>query len=206
MKPWERFFQEKMTRMLSEKKSLIDIGGGLRISREKGNRYEPRNQWIAEMIQEKSVVYNILDPVPDYAPDIVGDIHALPFTDNSQEAICCIAVLEHVTDPFKAAQELYRVLTPGGMCFVYVPFLYYFHAEKGYYGDYWRYTHEGLALLFKRFSTVELQPVRGAVGTLVRLTPLGRSRIIEQFFYYVDVLLGKLKSNQVSGYQVFLVK
>lgn len=206
MKPWDAFLKERMTRMLREKKSLIDIGGGLRISKEKGNRFDPRNIWIADAIRENKVDYKILDPVPDYAPDIVGDIHKLPFKDNSEEAICCIAVLEHVEDPFKASEEMFRVLSPGGMCMIYVPFLYYFHAEKGYYGDYWRFTKDGLALMFKKFSKVEIQPVRGAIGTLVRLTPLGRSRFLEHLAYYADIITGKLSSKQVSGYFVFLIK
>ncbi len=206
MKPWDTFFKERMMRILKEKKSLIDIGGGLRISREKGNRFEPRNAWIIETIQANKIEYKILDPVPDYAPDIVGDIHNLPFLDASQEAIACIAVLEHVTDPFKARDEMFRVLQSGGMCIIYVPFLYYFHAEKGYYGDYWRFTKEGLALMFKNFSSVEIQAVRGAIGTLIRLTPLGRYRWVEQFAYYLDLLFHKISSNQVSGYSVFLIK
>jgi ubiquinone/menaquinone biosynthesis C-methylase UbiE len=206
MKPWEKFFRERMERILREKKSLIDIGGGLRVSKEKGNRFERRNAWIADTIRENSVAYKILDPVSDYKPDIVGDIHNLPFKDNSQEALSCIAVLEHVLDPFKASEEMFRVLKPGGMCMVYVPFLYYFHAEKGYYGDYWRFTKEGLALMFKKFSSVEIQPVRGAIGTLVRLTPLGRFRALEHLAYLADIVFRKLYSNQVSGYFVFLIK
>lgn len=206
MKPWERFFKERVELVLREKKSLIDIGGGLRISKEKGNRFEPRNAWIADEIKRRAVEYKILDPVPDYDPDIVGDIHNLPFKNNSQEAIACIAVLEHVANPFKASDELHRALIPGGMCMVYVPFLYYFHAEKGYYGDYWRFTKEGLALMFKKFSSVEIEPVRGAVGTLVRLTPLGRFRFLEHLAYLADILFKKLQSNQVSGYFVFLIK
>ncbi|HCB35632.1 MAG TPA: hypothetical protein DEP25_03260, partial [Candidatus Taylorbacteria bacterium] len=181
-------------------------GGGLRISKEKGNRFEPRNMWIADEIKTRGIDYKILDPVPDYGPDIVGDIHDLPFKDNSQEAVCCIAVLEHVIDPFIASKELHRVLALRGMCMVYVPFLYYFHAEKGYYGDYWRFTKEGLALMFKKFSLVEIQPVRGAIGTLVRLTPLGRFRLLEHLAYLADILFKKLHSNQVSGYFVFLIK
>lgn len=206
MTPWDTFFKERMTRLLSEKKSLIDIGGGLRISPEKGNRYDKRNAWLTELIQENGVDYKVLDPVADYRPDIIGDIHHLPFTDDSEEAIACIAVLEHVTDPFLASKEMRRVLKPGGMCIVYVPFLYYFHAEKGYYGDYWRFTKEGLALMFKEFSSVEIQPIRGAIGTLVRLTPLGRYQWLETLAYYADIAFGKLSSNQVSGYVVFLIK
>ncbi len=88
----------------------------------------------------------------DYNPDIIGDIHNLPFADNSIEAIVCLAVLEHVENPFKACAEIHRVLKPGGFCLITLPFLYYYHAEKGYYKDYWRFTKDAVELLFQDFS------------------------------------------------------
>ena len=204
MKPWDSFFKEKVTKILSEKKRIIDIGGGLRISKKKGNRFDPQRVWMLPLIEK--VKYLIMDPVPDFEPDVVGDIHAMPFADNSEEAIVCLAVLEHIENPFKASAEMYRVLKPGGYCFIYVPFLYYYHAEKTYYKDYWRYTKDTFPVLFKDFSKMEVVSVRGAVGTLVRLSPLGRFKIIEGLAYFIDKITGKLKSNQVSGYYIFLTK
>ncbi|MFA6006395.1 MAG: class I SAM-dependent methyltransferase [Candidatus Paceibacterota bacterium] len=201
---WEQFFDEKITKIFNEKKVVIDIGGGLRIIKEKNNRYDPSRAWIEPLL--KNVEYKILDPVPDYNPDIVGDIHALPFMDNSTDAIICIAVLEHVENPLLAAQEMLRVLKPGGYLFVYVPFLYYYHAEIGYYKDFWRFTHDSVQYLFKDFSTVEVAPVRGAIETLIRLTPLGRSNFFLRSAGFFDRILGYAKTKQVSGYNIFVVK
>lgn len=202
--PWDTFFESKITLIFTEKKSVLDIGGGLRISKEKNNRFDKRRGWIVPYLNK--VDYKIMDPVPDYHPDVVGDIHAMPFGDNSQEAIICMAVLEHVENPFTAMKEIYRVLKPGGYCFIYVPFLYYYHPEIGYYADYWRFTKDALHLLSKDFSTVEIQPVRGAIGTLIRLSPLGRYRWCENLATALDRLTGKINSKQVSGYNVFLIK
>jgi ubiquinone/menaquinone biosynthesis C-methylase UbiE len=204
MNQWNTFFKEKMIKILSEKKRVVDIGGGLRISKKKGNRYNPEREWMLPLIDK--VEYLIMDPVPDYEPDIVGDIHAMPFPNNSEEAIVCSAVLEHVENPFKASSEMYRVLKPGGYCFIYVPFLYYYHAEKTYYKDYWRFTKDSFGVLFKDFSSMEIAPVRGAIGTLVRLSPFGRYKSFEKIAYFLDKITGKLKTNQVSGYYIFLVK
>src|SRR3989338_6562967 len=135
MSPWDQFFREKIEKIFTDKGSVIDIGGGLRLNAKKGNRQDPSRSWIAPLAAK--VKYTVTDAVPDYSPDIVVDIHNLPFSDNSQDAIICIAVLEHVENPIKACGEIYRVLKPGGYCFIYVPFLYYYHAEKGYYKDYW---------------------------------------------------------------------
>jgi len=201
---WHIFFDEKIKKIFEEKKSVLDIGGGLRLVKNKNNRYDPSREWLRSYLEK--VDYRILDPMDTYNPDIVGDIHNLPFTDNSQEAILCLAVLEHVENPFKAFEEMYRVLKPGGYLFLYVPFLYYYHADKGYYGDYWRFTEDSLRYLSKPFSHIEIQSVRGAFGTLVRLLPIGRFKFFEYLAYIADKVSGKINSKQVSGYNVFLVK
>jgi len=200
----DNFFEEKIKKIFSEKKSVIDIGGGLRISPDKGNRYRPENEWIRRLAEK--VEYKILDPVPDYCPDIIGDIHDLPFSDDSQEAIICMAVLEHVENPFRAAAEIRRVLKPGGYALIYIPFLFYYHAESGYYKDYWRFTKDGVDLLFKDFSRAEKQSVRGAFETWIKLSPLGRLPLLLEFAALIDRLTGKNQTAQASGYNVFLVK
>lgn len=201
---WDLFFREKILKIFTENKKIIDIGGGLRLLKNRGNRYEPKNSWLIPYLDK--VDYKIMDPVPDYNPDIIGDIHHMPFADNSQEAVLCFAILEHVEDPFLACREIYRVLKTGGQCLIYVPFLYYFHAEKGYYSDYWRFTKDAFPLLFKNFSSLEIQGVRGALSTWLHLSPLGHYKIINNLADFLDKIFKKDKSNQVSGYFVFLVK
>jgi SAM-dependent methyltransferase len=205
-RPWQTFFREKIERMLAEKRALLDIGGGLRIDPARNNRVAPGNAWIMPMIRERGVAYKVLDYVDTYHPDIVGDVQDLPLPDDSEEAIVCNAILEHVENPIKAAAELHRVLKPGGLCFMYVPFLYYYHAEKGYYGDYWRFTDDGIRSICKSFASIELAPVRGPVEVLVRLSPLGRSRLMCDIGFLFDKAFGKLSSKQVGGYYVFLRK
>ncbi|MCH7883413.1 methyltransferase domain-containing protein [Patescibacteria group bacterium] len=200
----DKFFREKIKKIFSDKKSIIDIGGGLRISKKRGNRYDSSHEWILPFLEK--VEYKILDPVPDYNPDIVGDIHNLPFADDSQDAILCISVLEHIENPIRACQKIHRVLKPNGYGFIYAPFLYYYHAEKGYYGDYWRFTRDFLAFLFKDFSYMEVQSIRGAVETWFRISSLGKVRILVYFARALDKMFKKTRGKQVSGYYVFLTK
>lgn len=202
--PWDRFFEEKMKIMLSQPITVIDIGGGLRISKQKNNRYDPSREWLRPLIER--VDYKVLDPVPDYNPDIVGDIHALPLDDNSIDAIICMAVLEHVKNPFLAMQEMYRVLKPGGQLYLYVPFLYYYHPMKPYYDDYWRFTKDGLDELGKTFTTHEIQSVRGALETWVYLSPLGRIKFCNWIANWLDRKSGKIRSNQTSGFNMYAIK
>ncbi len=204
MTAWETFFQEQLITLFTHSSSLIDIGAGLRVYKEKGNRADPARQWMRSYLDK--IEYKVLDPIPDYHPDIVGDIHALPFGDNTQDAIVCLAVLEHVEDPFRACREIYRTLKAGGYCFVYVPFLYYYHAEKGYYKDYWRFTKDSFPLLFKDFTRMEICPVRGAVETWLHLSPLGKYPLIKIMSRLLDVVFSKQLSNQVSGYYIALQK
>ncbi|KKQ57721.1 MAG: Methyltransferase type 11 [Parcubacteria group bacterium GW2011_GWA2_38_13] len=201
---WDKFFEDKIKIIFTEKKNIIDIGGGLRALKGRGNRQSRDREWITPLI--KKVNYKILDPVKDYNPDIVGDIHNLPFSDNSCDAIICIAVLEHVENPWKACQEMHRVLKQGGYCFVYVPFLYYYHSHEGYYKDYWRFTKDSLGILFKNFTSMEVENVRGAIATWLRISPLGKYKIIEFFGNFFDKIFGKTKSNQTSGYYIFFKK
>ncbi|WP_010228001.1 class I SAM-dependent methyltransferase [Gillisia marina] len=53
--------------------------------------------------------------------DVKADICNLPFEDNSFDFILCNHVLEHIPDDTKAMQELYRVLSPGGIAILQIP-------------------------------------------------------------------------------------
>ena len=63
--------------------------------------------------------------------------------------IFCLSVLEHCRQPFAMAENLTRLLLPGGSVCLSVPFAWKFH---GYPSDYWRFTHEGVKLLFPRLE------------------------------------------------------
>src|SRR6185437_1199275 len=196
--PWDTFFKDKIQKIFSEKHLIIDIGGGLRIDSLRNNRKEDKHNWILPFVS--NVDYKILDKVPDFNPDIVGDIHSLPLADNSVDAVICIAVLEHVEDPKKAMEEIHRVLKPGGYAFIYAPFLFYYHPEKGYYGDFYRFTNEGMLYLARQFSSSELCAVRGPIATAMNLLPFFSKRT--RMFDYLDRWL-RPHSKQVSGYNMF---
>jgi SAM-dependent methyltransferase len=80
-------------------------------------------------------------------------LHALPFAAGSFDAALCTEVLEHVPDDRALLAELARVLKPGGVLVVTVPFMFRYHPDPE---DYRRYTPVGLrAELVRAGFTVE---------------------------------------------------
>lgn len=84
--------------------------------------------------------------IVDYpTTDVLGIGERLPFKSDVFDAVFSLSVLEHVKNPFECAQEIVRVLKPGGILYVVVPFLQPFH---GYPDHYYNMTSSGLKNLF----------------------------------------------------------
>lgn len=189
MNPWDKFFKEKLEE-LAKSNIVYDIGGGA----------QPQNK-------DRFKKYIIVDMNPEYKPDIVADIQNLPFQDNSLEAILCLSVLEHVSNPFRAVEELYRVLKSGGKILLSLPFIWPYHASKSY-KDYWRFSEDGLRVLFNRFSHIEIVKAGGYFSALVNFIPSFTriDRIFRPLAAFLDYLLLKTKRTTTPAYFVFLVK
>lgn len=99
-------------------------------------------------IREDAITLDIT-PVPGV--DIVGDAHGLPFNSDTFDYVWCNAVLEHVPYPMLVAAEIDRILKPKGWAFVQVPFLENVH---GWPDDYYRFTLQGLRILFRDMQEV----------------------------------------------------
>jgi SAM-dependent methyltransferase len=67
------------------------------------------------------------------------------------DVVICEQVLEHVIDPWVAAENLRGLCVPGGHVVVSTPFLVRIHALPAYgMPDYWRFTPDGLRVLLER--------------------------------------------------------
>jgi SAM-dependent methyltransferase len=80
------------------------------------------------------------------------DVEDLKFPAASFHAAVCWSVLEHVPHPQKAISELHRVLEPGGLIWIQVPFLFPYHESPN---DYWRVSPEGLRLWMAGFDEIK---------------------------------------------------
>lgn len=103
--------------------------------------------------------------------DIFYDGLNIPFEDNSFDSIICFEVLEHVFEPEKIIQEMYRVLKPGGKLILTTPFIWNEH-EIPY--DYGRYTYFGLKHLFtkNRFTVVNQKRIVSGITLFIVLMSL----------------------------------
>ena len=97
---------------------------------------------------------------------IIGDAQSLGIADASFEVVLCTEVLEHLPEPQRAIDEIFRVLVPGGQLLLTTRFLFPIHDAPH---DYFRFTKYGLRHLLRRFDIVELQEETDAVGTLAVL-------------------------------------
>jgi SAM-dependent methyltransferase len=200
----EEYLRRKVA-LLAGTGSILDIGGGLRVLKGKGNRFDAnRAAWALPLLQ--GVEYRIADRVATYSPDVVADLRNMPFDDGTLPSIVCLSVLEHVEDPFRAVSEMHRVLKIGGLCLAHLPFIFPYHAEPGYYGDFWRFTHEGCAVLFKAFSKVEVTHVHELLETIAYLSPLKRIPGFLRLSRHVDGLLGRPQRGRTAGFLVFASK
>lgn len=57
-----------------------------------------------------------------FSPDFVADLRQTPVVDNSVDWIFCSHVLDHIAELDECVDEILRVLKPGGLAWIQVPF------------------------------------------------------------------------------------
>lgn len=116
------------------KGSLIDIGCGRMPYRKE---LEPLvDSYIGVDHPQVSKRY-----ISDHKPEVLADAKKLPFRSDTFDIALLIQVLEHVDSPDKVIKEAARVLKPGGILIISLPFFYPLH-DMPY--DFGRYTTTAL--------------------------------------------------------------
>jgi len=83
---------------------------------------------------------------------LICDAHDIPFEDGVFDAVVVQAVLEHVVDPYRCSEEIYRVLKEGGIVYAETPFMQQVHGGRY---DFTRFTYLGHRRLFRRFEEID---------------------------------------------------
>lgn len=89
---------------------------------------------------------------------VILDAHSIPYPDGYFDCVIAFALLEHVMDPWRCAQEMTRVVSPGGFIYSSIPFLQPVH--MGAY-DFTRFTYLGHRRLFNCFDEIIGGPEMG---------------------------------------------
>ena len=193
----QKDFRNRIIEDIKINDDILDIGRGMRDKFAK--------------IKAKKILTLDVNDFGDY-PNIVYDICSeLDETLIKKfDKIICIAVLEHVYDPFQAVRNIRMMLKDNGVLYGYVPYLFYYHAPTDLkFQDYFRFSKDALSYLFKDFKNLEIFPIRGRISTPLNILFQPRwKRHIEKTG--INILLDKFTSNtknieQCSGFN-FIVK
>jgi SAM-dependent methyltransferase len=168
-----QIFRDALTEALAGANDVLDIGTEYRFRKE----LRPLKEWFKGKNYKAAGFHPRMDLGEDNC-DLDLDICAIDLPDASFDCVICLEVLEHVANPFAAANELLRILRPGGALFLTVPFLhgYHGHPESGSaahdsFPDYWRFTHQGLEMLFANLRELKIVPLTGPIEFRLRFTP-----------------------------------
>jgi SAM-dependent methyltransferase len=146
------------------KGTILDVGCGIMPYRE---LIVERNKAVTSYIGldfENSIE-------PEYAlgkPDLFWTGDVIPMQNDSVDTIIATELFEHCPDPEKVMKEMLRVLTPGGIIFFTVPFLFYLHIVPH---DEYRYTPYSLTrhLTNSGFTNVDLSALGGMDASLAQM-------------------------------------
>jgi len=155
-----------------------------------------------ELINCKTLHTLDMNDFGDY-PNIIFDLctDLDPELEEKYDKIICMAILEHVYNPFKAVENLKKILKSNGKIYGYVPYLYHYHAHKNLkFQDYFRFSKDALVYLFKDFNNLELFPYRGRYSHAFNIMFPGRwKNFIEKTS--INMLLDKFASDEKNSKQ-----
>jgi SAM-dependent methyltransferase len=132
---------------LSKTPTVLIIGGGA------------LGAGVETFLQDASVQIVATDVYASANTHLVTDAHHLPFDDGVFDGVWITAVLEHVIEPQKVVDEIWRVLKPSGLVYAETPFMQQVH-ERAY--DFTRFTANGHRWLFRRFEQIDAGVNRGS--------------------------------------------
>jgi len=178
----------------SSAERILDVGDGMRGF---------QSQLTADV---ESLDLNDIDAADENLtpPDILGDV-CQPFPDwmhGRYDVVIALAILEHVYDPPAAVANFRKALKPGGRLFLYVPWMWRYHAPKNLvFQDYQRLSRDGMAYLLRDFDDVTLYPLRGKYSAILNMLKFWKRRVEKPINRLVDARTSDWRNTtQASGF------
>jgi SAM-dependent methyltransferase len=108
-----------------------------------------------------------VDILPGPGVDLVADAHDLSMVENnSVDCVVCVSVLMYCHDPARVIRVFHRILRPGGVLYLSVPFVFPYAPDPI---DYCRFSYQGLKRVCDAFECLDNGFNRGPASTTVHI-------------------------------------
>ncbi len=135
-------------------------GKGLRVL-DIGGRYQPYRPLVQARVRQ----YVAIDVIRTSLVDVVAKGEQLPLCSDTFDLAIATQVFEYFPEPRLAAQQIHRVLKPGGVLIMSVAAVCPRVAEQ----EHWRFLPTGVKFVLSDFAGVEIVPEVSSIGGVFRL-------------------------------------
>jgi SAM-dependent methyltransferase len=172
------------------KGKILDLGSG------------GSDRYSTFISREEASTYELMDIKKGATVNFETDV--LPYSSGSYDTVILLNVLEHLYHTQNILREIRRIKKNDGMFIGYVPFLMWYHPD---HHDYYRYTHETLALMLEEagYTDVVIEPIyRGPYTSAFQMIhptiPVILRLIVFPVCYSIDVVFRKFRQNGAKRY------
>ncbi|HEX3741613.1 MAG TPA: class I SAM-dependent methyltransferase [Terriglobales bacterium] len=147
-----RILAQWMDQLPARRLDVLDLGG----------RYQP----YRPLLGDRAGRYVALDILGSALVDVVGTGQQLPFRSSTFDLVIATSVFEYFPEPRIPAEEVLRVLKPGGHFIISVASMF----PKVVDAEHWRFLPAGLRFVLRPFAEARIVPEVGSVGGFLRFT------------------------------------
>ncbi len=153
---------------------------------------------------------NVFEDYPDLLADLCQPIPVAYY--DHYDVVIALDVLQCVYDPQAMIDNIRHLLKPGGRVYLSSTFIYRYMAPRDQkFQDFFRFSRDGMAYLFRSFDDVRIQPVRGQYSTIANMLPSWKVLVERRFGggvgRWLDALADRDRGGlNASGYNVTALK